>query len=306
MSRGRRALARIATLAIGTAAALWLAGTLGLRCREPQALDTAAREAPGRFLDLGGHRAHVLERGAGPPLVLIHGFGASTFDWEEHALAPLAARHRAIAIDLWGHGYSERRGDVRLDFETFADEVAAALDALSIEHAILAAHSMGGAVAATLAARRPERIVGLVLVGGLVPQRLSETPPLFALLSLPGAGELALATSANLAHPGASAAYRERMAVVSRIAGTRAALLRYVRAPDKMRALEDAWRRVRAPALFVHGERDPIVRLAEVERVAAGAADRGLVVLPGLGHWLLSEAPERVVAEIEAFTAAGP
>lgn len=59
----------------------------------------------GRLVSVGGRSAYIEERGAGNPVVLLHGWGATTTTWNVH-IDTLAAHHRVIAVDLPGHGRS--------------------------------------------------------------------------------------------------------------------------------------------------------------------------------------------------------
>ena len=301
-----KALRRVALVALSVALALLgarFAGRALMAANEPDSLADVAGRFPGRTLEVVGHRVHVVEQGTGPALLLVHGFGASTYDFEQHVLAPLAETHRVVAVDLFGMGFSERREDFSYDFAGWADQLAATLDALGIERAIVAGHSMGGAVASILAARHSKQVAGLVLIGALYPSRLSETPWIFLVLRTPGLGELAIGSRANLAPPGAAADYRARMAAISRISGTRAAMIRYIRTPGKFEMLEAAYPSVRAPTLILHGSADANVPHAAMLRAAPKLAGARVVTLEGKGHFLLWEAPERVVEEITAFSA---
>jgi pimeloyl-ACP methyl ester carboxylesterase len=124
--------------------------------------------APGAYLDLGDLRLHVEARGhTGPQLLLMHGYLASTTVWQA-AMPLLEPRARAAAVDLPGCGYSDRPKDAPYTLPWIADLVPGMLDALGMERAVLAGHSLGGAVAIHAAARHPERVAGLVLVAPLV------------------------------------------------------------------------------------------------------------------------------------------
>ncbi len=143
-------------------------------------------------MDDGG-RMHVIERGEGPPVVLLHGFMLSGALWA-HQLRDLAAHHRVIALDLRGHGRSvpgssgfsmtedsglvdELRAEARMSvaqqgspaLRRMAVDVRTVLDALNVEHALVVGHSMGGMVALQLAHDAPademrRRVAGLALV----------------------------------------------------------------------------------------------------------------------------------------------
>jgi pimeloyl-ACP methyl ester carboxylesterase len=133
-----------------------------------------------------GGRIHVVERGSGPTLVLLHGFMLSSALWA-HQLRDLSESHRVIAADLRGHGQSDGgfarvaapdpRAEIRMAaaqqgapaMRRMADDVLAVLRTLDVEHAVVVGHSMGGMVALQLVhdaapdeVRR--RIAGLVLV----------------------------------------------------------------------------------------------------------------------------------------------
>jgi pimeloyl-ACP methyl ester carboxylesterase len=99
-----------------------------------------------------------VEKGPGAPLLLVHGFGASTFDYEERVLEPLARSHKVVAVDLYGFGWSERNDEFAYGWALWSEQLAGTLDALGIERAAIAGHSMGGAAAAVFAARHPERV----------------------------------------------------------------------------------------------------------------------------------------------------
>ncbi len=302
-----RALRLAAGVALAVVLALLgarFAGSKAMSANEPDSLAEVAARFPGRTLQVDGHAVHVVEQGSGPLLLLVHGFGASTYDFEQHVLGPLSETHRVVAVDLFGMGLSERRADFPYDFAGWADQLAGTLDALGAERAIVAGHSMGGAVASVFAVRHPERVAGLVLIGALYPSTRSETPWIFLALRTPLIGELGIGLRANLAPPHAPADYLARMAAVSRIAGTRAAMIRYIRTPGKFEALEAAYPKLRMPTLILHGSEDANVSHAAMLRAAPKIRGANVVTLEGKGHFLLWEAPERVVAELQGFSAA--
>jgi len=125
--------------------------------------------APGRRVSVEGVSLHCIERGRGDPLVLIHGLGASTFSWRENIDA-LARDFRVVAVDLLGFGFSQRLADADYSLTAHARRVAGLMDALGIESAIVAGHSLGGAVAMHLAAEHPQRVHGLILVDAATPR----------------------------------------------------------------------------------------------------------------------------------------
>ncbi len=115
-----------------------------------------------------------------PPLMLVHGAGGSHLDWPPTLRRLPEAR--VIALDLPGHGRSS--GDGHTDTRDYAQDVIALLDALDIERAIIAGHSMGGAIAQQIGIHWPDRAAGLILLGTgsklpvdpTLPQRIVDEP----------------------------------------------------------------------------------------------------------------------------------
>src|SRR6516162_4562733 len=127
---------------------------------KPQDIEVADRRL--RYLELG--------EGGDAPVLLVHGFGADLNTWMFTQPA-LATGRRTLALDLPGHGGSAK--DVGAgDAESLTDAVEGALGVLRLERIHLVGHSMGGAIAALAALRRPERVATLTLVApaGLGPE----------------------------------------------------------------------------------------------------------------------------------------
>ena len=121
----------------------------------------------GRFLRIQGIRLHVVERGAGPPVVLLHGNGAMAEDWFVSGVAGrLATGHRVVAFDRPGFGYTGRPRRRTWTAARQAGLIAAAMDALALPPAIVVGHSWGTLVALELALSRPTLVSRLVLLSG--------------------------------------------------------------------------------------------------------------------------------------------
>jgi pyruvate dehydrogenase E2 component (dihydrolipoamide acetyltransferase) len=114
-------------------------------------------------VDVGGRKVSYAGAGQdGDVVLLVHGFGGDRNSWL-FLQEPLAARYRVYALDLPGHGTSAKDvGDGSA--EVLADAVTGVLDALGADRAHLVGHSMGGAIALTVAARDPRRIASLTLI----------------------------------------------------------------------------------------------------------------------------------------------
>jgi pimeloyl-ACP methyl ester carboxylesterase len=124
-------------------------------------------EAGGRIVDLSGGDLEVVERGprTGEPIVLIHCFTCAINYWD--GMIPLLAKqHRVIAVDLLGHGGSEKPAS-GYSVESQAEVVAEALGKLGVREAEVVGHSLGGPVAFALAEESPRLVNRLVAIDSI-------------------------------------------------------------------------------------------------------------------------------------------
>ena len=129
----------------------------------------AEREHPpsGGFVTVDGIRLHYIERGEGPPVALLHGNVVTAEDFDTSGvLGLLAKRHRVIAFDRPGFGYSDRPHGSAWSARAQADLVRDALVILGINRPVILGHSWGAAVALALALNHPTAARGLVLLSG--------------------------------------------------------------------------------------------------------------------------------------------
>jgi pimeloyl-ACP methyl ester carboxylesterase len=129
---------------------------------------------PTKYIHINGHAVYMHYAGKttlpevipdfskGRTVVMIHGAGGNGHSWHKQ-IAHLAGTHSPIAIDLPGHGRSSGTDGMN-SMREYADFVAAFLDALQIRSAVIAGHSMGGAIAMQTALAHPSRVDGLMLV----------------------------------------------------------------------------------------------------------------------------------------------
>jgi 2-hydroxymuconate-semialdehyde hydrolase len=123
----------------------------------------------GEFVDLGGARLYYYAagtRGAGEPVVFVHGFPTSSHLWRE--VVPLVPTgHRVVVVDLLGYGRSDRPLGRDLSLKGHAERLIALLDVLRITRATVIGHDIGGGVAQLLAVRHPTRVSRLCLVNSV-------------------------------------------------------------------------------------------------------------------------------------------
>ncbi len=147
---------------------LILLGMMASGCAAPPEIPPwfdSFERLPVHTVRVGNHRIAYLDEGHGPPVVLIHGFGGSMWQWEYQQRA-LSTQFRVITLDLLGAGFSDKP-----EIEYRPDELVAFftgfLDALSVERASLVGNSMGAGLAIGMALASPKRVDRLVLISGL-------------------------------------------------------------------------------------------------------------------------------------------
>ena len=121
----------------------------------------------GRFITINGVRLHYVERGTGPPLVLLHGNGSMIQDFESSGLIDLAAmKYRVIAFDRPGFGHSDRPRRTVWTPEAQANLLNAALTKMGVSQPLVLGHSWGTLVAVALALNYPRNVRALILASG--------------------------------------------------------------------------------------------------------------------------------------------
>jgi pimeloyl-ACP methyl ester carboxylesterase len=120
----------------------------------------------GEFVDIGGARLYCYasgSRGAGIPIVLVHGSFTSSHLWRE-LLPRLPKGHRVLVLDLLGHGRSDRPSDRPMTVAGHTDRLLGLLDEFAVSAACVVGHGLGAAVATRLAGLCPGRVTKLALV----------------------------------------------------------------------------------------------------------------------------------------------
>ncbi|MCF8035302.1 MAG: alpha/beta hydrolase [Desulfobacteraceae bacterium] len=121
------------------------------------------------FVNVNGIKHHYMQQGKGPDVVLIHGMGGNMSFWHANkAFAALKADFRVTVYDMRGHGYS---GFAETGYTSFdlSRDLGQLMDAVGLDRAYLAGHSLGGLIALHTAFLYPERVAGIILAEGNVP-----------------------------------------------------------------------------------------------------------------------------------------
>ena len=281
--------------------------------------------APGaRIITADGVQSVVAEAGdpQDPALLLIHGFGGSTYGYRD-VMAPLAARGwHVIAIDLPGFGLSEKSWGRDYSHKAQATFALAVLDQLKIDRAVLLGHSMGGNVISWILALAPERVAALAYIDAAVaqPNGAVSSSPSFASVSLdvPPVRRIARIAIRNafsretfaelLSSAFAVKSVVNRYGLVDGYAASSLlrdwdlALLGIIRDGAK-NALPETIATLSAaagapPTLILWGRDDSWVPLTSGEVLRADLPEAEWVVLPGIGHVPFEEGVPAFIAAV--------
>ena len=275
--------------------------------------DIEARYPPiGRFVDSEGLACHVLDEGAGRPVVLLHGASANLREWTASILGGVASRHRAIAIDRPGHGWSERPDVAGYDPRVQARILRGALDAIGAEKPVLVGHSFSGVVALAYAMSYPDHIGGILFLAGVSHPWPGGVGFHHQLATLPFFGEFFIRQVAmrnfNRAAPDSTAKVFAPNPVPENYF-TRAGIELY-RRPATFRAnAEDLthlkpiviqmalrYAEIRAPLIALNGDRDGVIWThLHTPPLVAKAYDARAITLQGVGHMPHHARPKAVL-----------
>ncbi|TML03872.1 MAG: alpha/beta fold hydrolase [Actinobacteria bacterium] len=262
------------------------------------------------------HRISLLEAGTGPPVVAIHGLGATKASFLP-TVAALAPRFRVIAIDLPGFGDSDKPVGARYDARYFATAVVQLLDGLDLDRAQVIGNSLGGRVALELGLRAPDRVDRLALLAPSMAWRRKRPWAPALRLVRPELGVLPHAprpvvervldrfmpeARTGWAAAGVDEFLRSFLTPRGRAAFYAAARQIYLEEPEGEDGFWPRLKRLSVPALFVWGRRDTLVPLAFARHVSEAVPAAEHLELD-CGHVPQMERPRETHAAIERFFA---
>jgi pimeloyl-ACP methyl ester carboxylesterase len=288
-----------------------------------EAMSPAQWRAAGQTFDWRGHRVFYREQGTGEPLILLHGFPTSSWDWR-HVWDELARSHRVIALDYVGFGFSDKPPDGPYTVLAYADQAEALLAGLGVARVHVLAHDLGDSVAQELLARDGERQGGgagaaalasvCLLNGGVLPethrprpvQKLLDSPLGFLVARLTNRrrfgrgladvfGPNTQPSEAELDGFWECASYAHGLRNYHHI-------IRYMR---ERRRYRERWVTPlldgRVPRAFINGNLDPVSGKHVVDRLRELRPGLEIHDLPEIGLYPQTEAPADVLRAYAAF-----
>lgn len=229
-----------------------------------------------------------------PPVILLHGAGGNHLYWPSQIRRMPGCR--VYALDLPGHGKSGGRGQQTIS--TYARVVLEWLDEIEAEQTILIGHSMGGAIALTLALEAPERVCGLGLIGSGA--RLHVAPQIIESAASSTTFHNAIQTVVGQSFsPHSSEQLLEQAA--RRMAEIRSTVLHGDFLACESFDVSERIAEIQCPTLVVCGAEDKMTPLRSSQFLANTIPHARLEVIPEAGHMCMLEQPQLVAAKINKF-----
>ena len=296
---------------IGLAAIALALGSCGL---------SAGDAVDGPYARLGPPEAPVRlyyeETGKGSPVLLIHGFGASTFTWR-HIAPELAKTHRVIAVDLKGFGQSDKPFDSRYSVFDQAALLAQLIEDTDLHNLTLVGHSFGGGIALLLALEANERLKGrlarLVLLDSIAyPQNI---PVFFRLLDVPLVSHLGVSmvpasfqtrVALRIAYFDDSKIDQDEVdtyAAPLKTAAGKHAIIYSARqiVPDGLAEISERYKTIELPTLILWCDHDRIVPFEVGLKLRRTLPNSTLRLVEDCGHMPQEEQPESTLKLLQDF-----
>ncbi len=261
-------------------------------------------------------RLYYSDTGTGSPVLLIHGFGSSTYTWK-NILPSLARNHRVIAVDMKGFGQSDKPYDEHYSAFDQAELMAELIEAEDLRDLTIVGHSFGGGVALALALQADGRLKGriskLVLIDTIAyPQKV---PIFFKLLAVPGLSHLSVrmvpasmqvSVALKLAYYDESKITDETLeaytAPLKTAAGKHAVIhsARQIVPPD-LEEISSRYGTIQLPTLIMWCDHDKIVPMDIGLKLRRTIPNSDFQLVKSCGHIPQEEQPEQTLQILEPF-----
>jgi len=250
-----------------------------------------------------GIRMHYAEQGEsrGEPIILLHGYSDSWFSFSK-VLTPLARESRVYALDLRGHGKTDKPA-AGYHMRDLAADVVAFMDAKRIDRATVIGHSMGGFVAQQVALAAPKRVSRLVLVGTATTPRnivgFGDLEQAIATLPEPVPESFAREFQVSTVHGPVGDAFMDRAVAESLRLPARVwrELMIGMKTTDRAESLGTSG----IPALVLSGEKDSYITRKETDALVAMVGATRRREYANTGHALHWEQPAAFAKDVLAF-----
>lgn len=286
-----------------------------------QKIAQAAHDYPpiGKLITVKSTRLHILDRGNGIPVVMLHGASSNIREWTASIFDKVAENHRAIAIDRPGHGWSSDAGQDYYDPRAQARLIHEALKQIDVERPILVGHSFAGTIVLSYALQFPDDVGGTLFLSGVSHPwpggvgwyyDLAAIPlvgAVFANLLVPLAFEYQLESGlAETFHPNrVPKDYADQAAVrlYMRPVTFRTTAFELTGLKPIVREMSVKYHNIKTPLIALTGDRDRVIKTElHTPPLIAKVKGSNLRVLEDTGHMPHHTDPDAVISAIEQLT----
>ncbi|HEY9426430.1 MAG TPA: alpha/beta fold hydrolase [Gemmatimonadaceae bacterium] len=268
----------------------------------------------GEFVDVGGTRLYYYaagSRGAGEPIVLIHGFPTSSHLWRD-VVPLLPTGRRVVVLDLLGYGRSDRPTERDLSIRGHAERVIALLDALRIQYAAIVGHDLGGGIAQYLAVRHPTRVERLCLIDSVAFDEWPTRQIKMAKATLPLTRHLPTTWILSALRSEMERGYAQEVRGARSIdiyirpfcsPEGRDVLVEHLEAldPEETVALGPRLGEIMAPTAVITGAHDPFLASHVARQLHEAIPHSTLDVIPDVRHFTPEESPDAISTIMEQW-----
>jgi len=254
---------------------------------------------------INGINIHHDVHGDGPPIVFVHGLGATSNVWHGQRTT-FSKNYRVITYDRSGSGRSQR-GPESYSIDFWTDELAGLLDHLAVPSAVVVGHSLGSMVAQRFAGTHPDRTRALILAGGeavLGPEEKKAMTERARTIEAHGLDAVAdawlttaLSPATREANPALAGLAREMF--LTNDAKTYALHCLALRDGD----VRSDHRNIACPTLLTVGDQDLVTPLSWQRQIAAGIANSQIRIIPNTAHMTMLETPSVFNSAVMDFLA---
>lgn len=266
--------------------------------------------APSQFMTLNGMKIHYRDEGAGTPIVLIHGTGASLHTWNDWT-KDLVKDYRVIRLDLPAYGLTGQDPQNRYSSKDYVDLLDAFLTELKVDQFHLVGNSLGGLISWLYASYHPEKVEKLVL---LDPSGFpfKNTPMVIKMAKTPVLNNfIRYVTPRSFIEKNIQEVYYDPTLIkastldryydLTLYEGNRDAFID--RAFIEREDYRDRLSLIKAPTLILWGENDAWIPVSDAPKFKAAIENAQVVIMPETGHVPMEEKPKESLAVVADFLA---
>ncbi len=263
-----------------------------------------------KFMYIGGLRIHYRDEGAGEPIVLLHGFGASLHTWSKWSKLLIKKGYRVISMDLPGFGLSDIPPRRHLNVRYFNIFMRAFLNRLNVGKCYMIGNSFGGWVSWEFSLVCPQRVKKLVLIAsagyfgdGTRPKTVDyASKPFFKKLLIKGIPRFIVKNLMMNAFEDKSVVNDfmvNRYYGLANREGNLASLIKY--ATQSPKANTDQIKNISHPTLIIWGQKDKVIHYVDAMKFKHDIENSQLIVYEDVGHVPMVEKPEETAQALFNF-----